>query len=250
MKQLWGAIVAMALVTGALPAQAGEPAVGQKVRDALEIGKLRLALPPGDWHVVQEHTGVAAVDGVPNGNFKGTTLVQYDAEHRFVAALYARTTVQPGKSSEWRSKLCERADTLFRAVLGGTAKAEDCLLVNHVVRYQQTESRQQPDRDLYRWLQANEVKVPLTVINVESRQFKGGDYLWTTWSINPEAVDFVASTVNTWRESEWHPNFVKEDPERREYVEHLKAWALATAKVYGAALRENDRKGQVAPFPR
>lgn len=250
MKQFWGAALALAVGIAALPARAADPAVGEKVAGGFDFGKLRVPLPPGEWHVVQEHTGIAAVDGVPNGRFKGMTLVQYDQEHRFVASLYARTTVETGKSAEWRSHLCERTDTLYRAVLGGTPKAEDCLLINHLVRYQKTESRQQPDRDLYRWLQSNEVKVPATVLTVETRLFEGGDYLWVNYSVNPEAVDFRPSTMTNWRESEWHPNFVKEDPERREYVEHLKAWAQDGAKVYRAALRDKDRKGQVAPFPR
>jgi hypothetical protein len=252
MRKLIAAAVAAAWLLAEGPGLAAEPAVGEAVTSALEVGKLRVALPPGKWNVVAEHTGKAtSSDGIPNGAmYKGFYLVQFDAEKRFIGSFYARATTETGKPIEWRNKACERDDTLFRVTLGGPAAAQDCLIMNHLVRFFQARPREQVEREAWQWMQGNDVKLPKTVIEVQERFFKGPDYLWVNYTVNPEMVDFVPSTVTDWRESEWHPNFVKTDPERKEYVEHLKAWALANAKVHQAALRDNDKKGQIAPYPR
>ena len=252
MRRLIAAAFAAACMMAAAPGLADEPAKGEAVSSALEIGKLRIALPPGKWNVVAVHTGKAASsDGIPNGaNYKGFYLVQFDADRRFVGSFYARATTETGKPLEWRDKTCGREDTLFRTSLGGAAPAQDCLIMNHLVRFFQARPRDPVEREAWQWVQGNDVKVPKTVIEVQERFFKGSDYLWVDYTVNPELVDFVPATVTDWRESEWHPNFVKTDPERKEYVEHLKAWALANAKVHQAALRDNDKKGEIAPYPR
>ena len=251
-KAMAATILAVVSVAAAGPALAEEPASGQVITSALEIGKLRVALPPGKWNVIAEDTGKAtSSDGIPNGaTYKGYHLVQYDQDKRFIGSFYARTTTNTGSPIEWRSKLCEREDTLFRAVLGGPAQSQDCVLMNHLVRFYQARPRDNGERQAWQWVQSNDLKLPKTVIEVQERFFKGGDYLWVSYTVNPEIVDFVPSTVTDWRQSEWHPNFVKTDPERKEYVEHLKTWVLATAKVHQAALRDNDKKGQIAPWPR
>jgi len=122
--------------------------------------------------------------------------------------------------------------------------------MNHIVRFLQARPRDPVEREAWQWVEANSVKVPQTVIEVKERFFKGSDYLWVDYTVNPELVDFVPSTVTQWRESEWHPNFVKTDPDRKEYIEHLKTWALANARVHQAELRDNDKKGRIAPYPR
>jgi hypothetical protein len=167
-----------------------------------------------------------------------------------MGTFYARATVDEGKPVEWRDKTCNREDTLFRATLGGPSHSQDCVLMNHLVRYMQSKPRDHLDREVWQWMQDNGVKVPKTVIEVQERFFKGPQYLWVNYTVNPELVDFVPSTMTDWRQSEWHPDFVKTDPDRKDYVEHLKAWALANAKVHQAALRENDKKGEIAPYPR
>jgi hypothetical protein len=252
MRKVIAAALATAFLLAGAPAMAGEPAKGEAVSSALEIGKMRVALPPGKWNVVAVHTGKAAsADGIPNGAmYKGFYLVQFDEAKRFIGSFYVRATEEAGKPIEWRDKTCLREDTLFRATLGGPTHSQDCVIVNHVVRYMQTKPRDHNDREAWQWMQDNNVQVPKTVLLVQERLFKPGEYLWVDYTVNPELVDFVPSTGGDWRESEWHPNFVKTDPDRKEYVEHLKAWAMANAKVHQAALRDNDKKGEIAPYPR
>jgi len=252
MRKVIAAAMASACVLAAAPGLAAEPAKGEVVSSALEIGKLHIALPPGKWNVVAEHAGKAASsDGIPNGSpYKGYYLVQFDESKRLIGTFYARATTQPGKTIEWRDKTCQREDTLFRATLGGPVHSQDCLLVNHLVRYLQVKPRDLMDRAAWKWMQDNDVKVPKTVLEVQERLFKAGEYLWVNYTVNPEVVDFVPSTMTDWRQSEWHPEFVKTDPDRKEYIEHLKAWATANAKVHQAALRDNDQKGEIAPYPR
>ena len=252
MRKWIAATLAAACLAAAGPGSAAEPATGAVITSALEIGKLRVALPPGKWNVIAEHTGKASSsDGIPSGAmYKGYYLVQYDPDKRFIGSFYARATTSTGTPIEWRSKLCEREDTLFRSILGGPPHSQDCVLMNHLVRFYQARPRENAEREAWQWVQSNELKLPKTAIEVQERFFKGGDYLWVTYTVNPEVVDFVPSTVADWRQSEWHPDFVKTDAERKEYVEHLKTWVLATAKVHQAALRDNDRKGQIGPWPR
>jgi hypothetical protein len=252
MRKLIAAVVVAASLAATGAAFAEEPAVGDVIQSALEVGKLRVALPPGNWRVVSEETGKATTsEGIPTGAmFKAFHLVQYDPDKRFISSFHARTTTSSGKPLEWRSKLCDREDTLLRAPLGGPAHSQDCVLVNHLVRFYEARPRERGEREAWQWVQSNDLKVPKTVIEVQERFFKGTDYLWVTYTVNPEIVDFVPSTITGWRESEWHPNFVKTDPERRDYVERLKAWVMANAKVHQAALRDNDRKGQIGPWPR
>jgi hypothetical protein len=252
MRRLIVAMLAAACLAGAGPAAAEEPAVGEIVSSTLELGPLRVALPPGKWNVIAEHSGRASSsDGAPTGTtYKGLYLVQYDQDKRFISSFYARATLPGGRPVEWRDKTCEREDTLHRAMLGGPAHSQDCVLVNHLVRFFQAKPREFIDRDAHRWLESNDIKLPKTVIEVRERFFKGADYLWVNYTVNPEIVDFVPSTVSDWRQSEWHPNFVKTDPERLQYVERLKSWVMANAKVHQAALRDNDKKGQIGPWPR
>jgi hypothetical protein len=251
-KTMISVAVAVACVAAAGPSLAREPAKGEAVSSTLEIGKLQVALPPGLWNVVAEHDGRAASsDGIPNGAmYKGYYLVQFDQAKRFIGSFYVRATTEPGKAIQWRDKTCQREDTLFRATLGDAAHADDCLLMNHLVRFFQAQPRDRVEREVWKWMQGNEVKAPKTVLQVQERLFKGSEYLWVDYTVNPELVDFVPSTVADWRESEWHPNFVKTDPERKEYIEHLKTWALANAKVHQAELRDNDKGGTIAPYPR
>lgn len=252
MRKLIAAALASACLLAAGPGSAAEPAKGEAVSSALEIGKLRVPLPPGKWNVVALHTGKAAsADGIPNGaGYKDYYLVQFDESRRFVGSFHIRATTEPGKPVEWRDRACQREDTLFRATLGGPTHSQDCVILNHLVRFMQSKPRDHLDREAWQWMQDNNVQVPKTVLQVQSRFFKPAEYLWVDYTINPELVDFVPSTVTDWRESEWHPNFVKTDPDRKEYVEHLKTWVLANAKVYQAALRDHDRKGEIAPYPR
>ena len=254
MRQLIAAAAAIAagLLLACAPALAKEPSKGEAVKSPLEIGKLRVALPPGLWNVVAVRTGRAASsDGIVNGSeYKGYYLVQFDQAKRFVGSMYVRATLETGKPIEWRDKTCTREDTLFRATLGGPTHSQDCVFMNHLVRYFQSKPRDHLDREAWQWMQDNGVQVPKTVLEVQERLFKPGDYLWVDYTVNPEIVDFVPSTVTDWRASEWHPNFVKTDPERKEYIEHLKAWAVANAKVHQAALRENVPGTELAPYPR
>jgi hypothetical protein len=252
MRKVIAAALMAASLLAAGPSGAEEPNKGEIVSSALEIGKLRIALPPGKWNVVAEHTGRAiSGDGVPNGAmFKGYYLVQFDQDKRLIGTFYARATTSTGKVVEWRDKACQRDDTLFRAPLAAPSQSQDCLLINHLVRFFQVRPKDPIDREAWQWMQANDVKIPKTVLEVRERFFKGADYLWVDYTVNPETVDFVPSTVTDWRDSEWHPNFVKTDPDRKEYIEHLKAWAMANAKIHQAALRDNDKKGQIPPYPR
>ena len=127
--------------------------------------------------------------------------------------------------------------------------SQDCLLLNHRVRYLQVQPRDHAERDAWKWMQANEVQVPKTVLQLQERFFKGGSYLWVDYTVNPELVDFVPSTVTDWHGSEWHPEFVKTDPERQEYIENVKKWAMNNARVHQAALNSGT-PGEIAPYPR
>ena len=251
MRNMLIAAAALAGLTLAAPAMAREPAKGESVTSTVEIGKLRVALPPGKWNVVAEQTGKASSsDGIPTG---GTTksyfLVQYDEAKRFVGSFHIRATTEAGNPIEWRDKTCGREDTLYRVVLGGPTHSQNCVLMNHLVRYFQAQPRDLTEREAWKWMQAQEVQVPKTVLQVQERFFKGSEYLWVDYTVNPELVDFVPSTVTDWRGSEWHPDFVKTDPERQEYIEHVKKWALSNAKVHQAAL-DQGRTGEIAPYPR
>ncbi|GAB3665492.1 hypothetical protein [Ramlibacter alkalitolerans] len=245
------AAVAVASLIAAAPAASKDPAKGDTVSSAVEIGNVRVALPPGTWNVVGEHTGKAvSSDGIPSGaTYKAYYLVQFDQLKRFIGSFHVRATTEAGKPIEWRDKACQREDTLFRAALGGPAHSQNCVIMNHLVRYMQTKPRDHSDREAWQWMQENNVKVPKTVLQVQERFFQPGEYLWVDYTVNPELVDFVPSTVADWRESEWHPSFVQADPERKEYVEHLKAWALANAQVHHAALT-GVKTGEIAPYPR
>src|SRR5262249_5697276 len=155
MRNLIAATFAAASLLASAAGGAAEPAKGEAIDSALEIGKLRIALPPGKWNVVAEHTGKAASsDGIPNGAmYKGYYLVQFDQDHRLVGSFYARATTTAATTSiEWRDKTCGREDTLFRAQLGAPPASQDCVIMNHQVRYLQARPRDPFEREAWQWM--------------------------------------------------------------------------------------------------
>lgn len=225
------------LLAGSLSVIA-DPVKGESVRSRVEVGGMMVPLPAGEWTVVADQTGVTAIDGMLNGpRWKALYLVQHDLDRRFLGSVYVRASTSSARVTSWNDGLCDRKDTLYRDTLDGTIKSPNCLLINHLVRYQQAVPRAEFDKQVWEWLQKERIQLPQTSLQVQSRFYRFGDFLFVNYSLNPELAGFAPSSVSDWSSSEWHALKVKNDPARLAYVERVKAYARQTATIHQAALR-------------
>jgi hypothetical protein len=237
----------LAVATSAM----GQVVQGQKISGRVEIARLQVPLPPGEWEFVQSRTGRASVDGMPSGaEWRSMYLVQTTPDGRFVASLWLQLPLTTSPSNNWTTTFCERKDTLYRDTLQGNSRVPDCLLVNHITRFWKTSPSDATDRFLWDWYRSRSIETPGTVLSAAIRLYRGGDYLSATFQLNPDLAGIPPAAEMDWTRSEWNPEQINKHPERQAFVEGFKSWALGMASAYRKVLHGQDNgQVQVAALP-
>jgi hypothetical protein len=239
-----------ALLFGGLACAQEVPIEGSTVIGALTIGRSTFALPPGEWKVVSTGTGNVGYTNQVGSKGADTATVyvaQLDADRRFVASIQHRVPLASSRTESWTSTLCDRKDTLFRDAFSENLRFPECLLINHIVRFWVTEPAAGYDKKIWEWYRANNVALPVTVLNCEYRNYFAGDYVIVAAWVNPEGFGQAPSTKTAWAESEWHPRAIRNDPVRAAFVDNFKKWCYVMAESAKATLM--DRKPKASALP-
>jgi hypothetical protein len=196
------------------------------VSGSIKVGKMDVALPKGEWRVLNSgETRTTLVGGSSGGAIERKFLVQINEKNQLIAtAFFAATKYSTGVSG-WNDAVCQRTDTLWVKQTDGNFNFPSCLFINHAHPYMVNVPNNDFDKLIFDWFRENKVDRPRTGLLASYRKYFGGDHIIATYVINPELFGFAPDTGNGWASSQWHPGLIKEDPQKVKYIESLKKWA-------------------------
>jgi len=218
------------------------PTQGSTIKGPLVIGRSTFAMPPGDWRVAAVNSSNVTGDGSRAGysEVASVQLVQSTIDGAFVATiLYSAPLGTSRAPGSWTDNLCDRRDTLHRDDFSVNPNFPECLLIDHIVNFGANTPRNET--------QKNRAKLPATVLSASYRKYFSGDFVTATIIVNPESLGQEPSLKTVWAESEWHPQVIKNDPKRLEFMEKFKKWSYVMAENARSTLM--DRKPKSAALP-
>ncbi len=221
------------------------------VENQVQVGKMMINLPAGQWRVLNSSDARTAIDnGSQGGQVERKYLIQLNEKNQFFAAIFLSATKYSTNVDRWNDSVCERKDTLWIQPLDGNFKFPACLLIGHVFGFWTSVPNNDFDRVMFDWYKQHKVELPKTALLSSYRKYFSGDFIVASYFINPELVGFAPDSGTTWGSSQWHAGVIKEDAAKVKYVEALKTWSQAIEPSHRNSLMKGTPiGGQLSALP-
>jgi hypothetical protein len=108
------------------------------VENQVQVGKMTINLPSGQWRVLQgseSRTNVTGGGPSQGGGVERKYLVRLNEKNQLEAAMFLGATKHSTIVSSWNDAVCQRKDTLWLQELDGNFNFPACLLINHAVPF-------------------------------------------------------------------------------------------------------------------
>jgi hypothetical protein len=197
--------------------------LGDKHRNILQISKKQIPLPPGEWEVVTYADKMAFTTNCsPIGKIASVALARRQ-DGKVTMALYVRTNLEQIGANGWvRSRsICDRKNVHFNESDKNYNPAEsECWQINHIVNvYRYTDS--DVFRQSFKAFQRAEFDTT-TAIAPEFWVNDQYDMMFLRYYILPVRHGFERSTDQKWNSSEWHPEAIIDNANRKGLVSAVK----------------------------
>ena len=221
-----------------LPMSLVIPGIGTRFADEIPIGDRKIPLPDGEWTVI----GNAIDRNNDEGYFVSEMLVgTRDRTVIGAVEIYSSLPIKRAGSGGligggdrrqgWLThRSCSRDDMHFVKVISNVRLGEqDCWWINHWRMHRTGKAITEHWEEAVKYLMENKISAPLDMLGVSFRLADKSDYLTVNYFFNPE-VEGLKSTndrywnIKTWETSDWHPDKVKNDNSKSDYIKKLKAW--------------------------
>lgn len=207
-------------------AQAENPpglSLGNKHRHVLQISKKQIPLPPGEWEVVTYADKMAfTTNGSPIGKIAEVALARRH-DVRVTMALYLRTNLEQIGVNGWvrNRTVCDRKNVHFNDSDRNYNTAEsECWQVNHIVNvYRYT------DRNVFRQSFKAFQRAEFDTTTAVAPEFWVNDQydmMFLRYYILPVRHGFAGSSDQKWKSSEWHPEAIIDNADRKGFVSAIK----------------------------
>lgn len=210
------------------------PTVGSKVTGKVAIGRNTLVLPPGEWEIIwsgESTTGLIG-DAARNPAARFLAGQRDDSGVRIKAILFHVSTLVTTPVTYWNTSACDTKDALHKDY-SGNFKFPECLIIDYWMAPSSPPTTSGLNKSIWDWSSVNNLKLPATFVVARYIKYKGGDYLQTHVSINPDVLGLPESVVRQRADSEWSASKLNADRVRMEYVEQVKQWGKALADQAG-----------------
>lgn len=205
------------------------------VSNNIKIGKMTVALPAGEWRVLNTREG-RVTGGTSGAETETKYLIRINEKNQFVAAVWLNAPKFTSSVSSWNDAVCQRTDMLWIKQADGNFNFPACLFINHLKSFWTNVPNNEFDKLIFDWLRTNKVELPSVALAVGYRKYFTGDFVNATYQINPELMGFATDTGTAWANSQWHSGLIKEDTKKVQYVDSLKKWAESIEPAYRASL--------------
>ena len=222
-----------------LPMSLMMPAIGTRVANEISIGDKKIPLPEGDWTVIG--TGIDRNNA--EGYFVSEMLVQIrDKTVTGAVEIFSNLPVKGGNPEGffgavdsspqgWLThRSCTRDDMHFLKVYSNIRRGEqDCWWINHWRMNRTGVAVTEHWMEAVKYLSDNDISAPLDMLGVSFRLANKMYYLTANYFFNAEveglkSTDDLHWSINTWETSDWHPDKVRNDGKKREFIVKLIAW--------------------------
>lgn len=223
------------------------PAVGSKVSGKLVVGRNTIVFPPGEWEVIWTGEGAVGTTGEGAKNPAARLLAaQTDEERKRVRSVlfHISTMVSTPGVNYWNTGACETTSSLYKD-FSGNFKFPECLIIDYWMA--PNSSSKGTEKSLFDWTSANNLKLPAAFVVARYVKYKGGDYMQTHVSVNPDAFGLPESTSVKRDESEWNASKLKVDAVRSAYIEMVKKWGHALAEQAGPTVGGGSSSVETLP---
>ena len=207
------------------------PKVGTPVSEFFSVSGKNIPLPPGNWTVIGSQIAKDGKRGYKTAHMlariEGKSL--HSAVEIYTYLPIKKTDEKDSDGKGWlTNRSCTRDDIHFIKVFTNTRLGkQDCWWVNHwrmnVPRIGEhwTEAR--------KYLSDQRIHAPLDMIAVSYRLANKSDYLTANYFFNPENAGFsresdVFCRIHTWPTSVWHPDKVRGNDKKANYIKELISW--------------------------
>ena len=207
-----------------------------KLADHLElnatIGEYPIWNGEGKWRLFNIARSDSTGDSptVPMGNLG----VFQTEDKKFVSLMKVTSNLASG-NLRWLGEPCKRDDMLFKANIGRSMWADNCVTINHLANYAANPGGK--DAELHALFVAEGISSPPTVIQILfTRNGTSANTLTTSLIINPEMLGFKRETEVNWGRNPWNKTMSFNDPAKKQFIDALGVWALSFAKQMDDAL--------------
>ncbi|MBC8339453.1 MAG: hypothetical protein ISR51_09655 [Rhodospirillales bacterium] len=214
------------------------PKVGTAASGSFTVAGKAIPLPAGDWTVIGSQVTKDGDQGYNTAHMLAR--IEGNSLHSAVE-IYTNLPVNKSEGKGWLTvRSCTRDDMHFLEVFSNSRRGEqDCWWVNH--------RRMDGPRSLEHWKEArkylsdNRIPAPLDMIAVSYRLANESDYLTVSYFFNPEKSGLSTGSdihwnVHTWVTSVWHPDKVKGDIKKTNFIKALISWGKQWHKKVKASV--------------
>lgn len=211
--------------------------VDDVVSGHVKYGRRTIALPPGDWRVVQKLERNLSTTG------KSATMLEV-AFDQIVEGRLSRTLrlalTKYSNNFNWIDQPCKtQGDAYWMNDRGRGFNDQFCIRVgfqHNMVDGARGESFQAWARGIVSQGIGYSREMPF----VSVVRFTSYDYLQMTISFDPAIVGIVPSRRSDRQFNDWHPQMVAQHPDRVAFYEQLKAWAPTFASAVERAFKGDE----------
>lgn len=207
------------------------PNVGAPARDSFSVAGKSIPLPAGDWTVIGSQVTKDGDRGYRTAymlaRVEGNSL--HSAVEIYTNLAIKKVGAKNGDGKGWLTvRSCTRDDMHYLKVFSNTRLGkQDCWWVNH--RRMDGPSKLEHWTEARKYLSDNQIRAPLDMIAVSYRFANESDYLTVSYFFNPEKAGFSPGSdvywkIHTWETSAWHPDKVKGDIKKINYIKVLISW--------------------------
>lgn len=211
--------------------------LGTTVSNAIRIGGKAVPLDAGEWSVV----GTGIRTSGPN-NFELSYMLARVADKTLTGAVEIFTnlsTTPAGGSAPFGAdggdgwithSSCVRDDMHFRHVEENTRLGrQDCWWVNHWRMHRAGAGATEHWTEARKFLEDNEISAPLDMLGVSFRLADKRDFMTVNYFFNPEYAGQTTTkdvywSIRSWMTSDWHPDSVKKNARKQQFIRELIAW--------------------------
>ena len=236
-------IAALAVLFGCAAPTPRETAVnlkmhplGTTVQGGVMVAGKRIPLDRGDWTVIG--TGVRKSN---DGNLHVSYMLMQTADGKVSKAVEVFSNIGimvqdsdlfgGGGPKGWLTHgNCVRDDMHFKEVRKNIRLgAQDCWWVNHWRMHRSGAGLTEHWKEARKYLADNAIPAALDMIGVSYRMANKRDYLTVNYFFDPNiegqnAPKDIYWNIHSWVTSEWHPNNVRTDANKQQYIDSLIAW--------------------------
>lgn len=222
-------LLCLSILSTPLTAQPWEP--GTEFVGSLKVDRVVVPLPEGTWVVA----GNQIWRNNANTPLLNIWLVQID-EGVVRGVIWGWVSADYARGGYAISETCNRTNMHFiKKFANYDGREQDCYWVNHW--RMAVGDPNKADLQTRRYLESQGVRLPGAMLSAGYRFADRGRYMELDYLFNPELAGFPPARRTDWNVSDWHPDNIIADENRKAYIQSVIDWATEAYPTVKAGFR-------------